>query len=209
MKITSKAKRYIQGKGIKKVSFPPDSFFNIKGEHDAKRTHTVPNSNIAKLIHYADSLANKEILTAEEILYPVHEEAAALISSIFLSKEALKKLPAELSETSAVAARSNKQLNSTKNSHIASIRRSYATLASINEFIISIKTALEQRIEKIRKSCLKKISSYEAGLRSGGMSDYKCEVAFNDSSLEKYIEKHAELDEKIKKLVESAEEERK
>ena len=209
MKITNKAKRYIKGNGIKKVSLAPDSFFSLKGRRDAKRTPSVPNSNITKLVHCTDSLVNKEILLAEEILYPVREEAATLISSISVSQKALGELPVELNDSSAVAIRSNKQLNSARNSHTALIRSNSSTLASINEFIISISTALEQRIEKTRKLCLKKISSYETGLRSGGMSDYKHEVVFNDSSLEKYTAKHAKLDEKIKLLVEVCEEESK
>ena len=40
------------------------------------------------------------------------------------------------------------------------------------------------------------------------MSDYKYEVTFNDASLEKYMAKHAKLDEKIKSLVEESEEEK-
>ena len=208
MKITNKAKRYIKGSKIRKVSLAPDSFFRLKGKQDAKRTPTVPNSNIAKLVHCTDSLVNKEILLAEEILYPVREEAATLISSITVSKKVLEELPDEVNDTSAVAIRSNKQLNSTKSSHTSLIRSSSNSLAAINEFIISITTALEQRIEKTRKVCLRKVSSYETGLRSGGMSDYKYEVTFNDTSLEKYIAKHAKLDKKIKSLVEESEEDK-
>jgi len=208
MKITNKAKRYIKGVGIRKVSLAPDSVFRLKGKRDARRTPTVPNSNIAKLVHCTDSLVNKEILLAEEILYPVREEAATLISSISVSQKALEELPVELSDTSAVSVRSNKQLNSTRSSHRSLIRSSSNSLAAINEFIISITTALEQRIEKTRKVCLRKVSSYETGLRSGGMSDYKYEVTFNDASLEKYIAKHAKLDGKIKSLVEESEEEK-
>ena len=208
MKITNKAKRYIKGVGIRKVSLAPDSVFRLKGKQDARRTPTVPNSNIAKLVHCTDSLVNKEILLAEEILYPVREEAATLISSISVSKKALEELPVELIDTSAVSVRSNKQLNSTRSSHRSLIRSSSNSLAAINEFIISITTSLEQRIEKTRKVCLRKVSSYETGLRSGGMSDYKYEVTFNDASLEKYIAKHSKLDGKIKSLVEESEEEK-
>ena len=65
MKITNKAKQYIRGGGIRKVSLAPDSLFQLKGKQDARRTPTVPNSNIAKLIHCTDRLVNKEILLAE------------------------------------------------------------------------------------------------------------------------------------------------
>jgi len=199
--MTHKAKRYIKGRGIRKVSLLPDILFRLKGRIDAKRTSTFANENIDKLIYTTDGLINKEILRAQEILHPVREEAAQLIASIQVSKNAIKELTLKQSDTFAVVIRLNKQLNS-------AIRSNMNSLSVINEFIITVTEALKQRIEKTRKVCLKKVSAYVTGLRSGGMPDYKYEVKFQDTSLKNYIESHEKLDKKIKSLVEESEDEK-
>lgn len=196
--MTHKAKRYIKGRGIRKVSLLPDILFRLKGRIDAKRTSTFANENIDKLIYTTDGLINKEILRAQEILHPVREEAAQLIASIQVSKNAIKELPLKQSDTFAVVIRSNKQLNS-------AIRSNMNSLSVINEFIITVTDALKKRIKTTQILCRKKKSAYVIGLLSGGMSDYKYEVNFQDTSFKNYIESHEKLDNKIKALLEESE----
>ena len=207
MKLSRKAKRYIKGKNMKKVSILPNFYFALKGSRDAKHAPSTAYSNIVKLVHCTDGLVSKEILKIEDILYPIRKEAAMLITSIVVTSKTLKEMPNEVNDSSAVAIRSNKKLKNSKRSYIAIITNNHSKLAEINELIVVLSSALEQRIERTKKMSLEKISCYECGLRSGGMSDYRYEVTFSTEAYEKYTAEHKSLMNKIKFLTEKHTEE--
>lgn len=197
---------YTKGKGIKAVSRLPNLIMKQKGNFDAKKGSSVADAYVSKLLHSADALINKETLKAEKLLFPFREEAATIISSLCITTEALKAAPVSINGNSAQDVRANKKASTVRKEYVAALRSDNSRLASINEIIISVTTAQEQRIEKTKKLCMGKIAVYEAGIREGGLSDYKATIKFDNLPVQKYIANHETLDKRVATLTGSIKE---
>ena len=57
-----------------------------------------------------------------------------------------------------------------------------------------------------KKLCMGKIAVYEAGIREGGLSDYKATIKFDNLPVQKYIANHETLDKRVATLTGSIKE---
>ena len=200
MELKGKAKKYVRGKGLKTLSHTPDWVYRIKGAFDARKDASFSESYIAKLTHSTNALINREILMAEELLFPKRKKAAALIADIKTDTDKLSGLPEATEQvSSAMDARANKLISEARTGLSASINSKQAELCVINEYITAILTALEQRIDKIKFTSLRKIKSYEAGLKTRGLHNPSA-VSFSEESINKYTSRHEKLDSTIRTL---------
>lgn len=201
MKGTKEIVRYRKGKGIKSPSpHMPTTLLKLKGKLDAKKTPSVADSYIKKICSNTDGLTNKEILRAEKILYPFREEAATIIASLSTATASLESAPDISNGSSAVDKRTDKRVSAIRNGYISSIRSGNSRISAINEMLVSISTALQERIDKTHKKSMAKIYAYQEGLHKGGLSDYTPTIEYDDHAFAQYKENHIKLDEKIARL---------
>lgn len=189
-----------KGKGIHKALKTPMFILKIKGKRDAKKGTNIAETYINKVKAKCRACENREVLTAEEILYDSRREAAVLMSSMCQDKDILGTIPNARTETSPLDVRVNRRNASQRMNTISMIKGNFERLVQINELIIDINTCLEQRILKTRHLCTERLNAYILGVREVHL-EFDNNIDYDNSASDMYEVKHKACDEAIKNTV--------
>lgn len=194
-------KKFRKGKGIHKVIKTPMFILKIKGKRDAKKGVNIAETYINKAKAKCRALENREVLTAEEILYDSRREAAVLMSSMCQDKDILGNIPNARAEASPLDVRANRRNAAQRANTISIIKGNFEKLVQIHELIIDVNACLEQRILKTRHLCTERLNAYILGVREVHI-EFSNNIEYDNSASDMYESKHKICDEAIKKTVE-------
>lgn len=193
-------KNFRKGKGIHKALKTPMFILKIKGKRDAKRGTNIAATYINKVKAKCRALENREVLTAEEILYDSRREAAVLMSSMCQDKDLLGTIPNTRAETSPLDVRANRRNANQRANTIFIIKGNFEKLVQINELIIDVNACLEQRILKTRHLCTERLNAYILGVREVHL-EFDNNIEYDNSASNVYEAKHKTCDEAIENTV--------
>lgn len=193
-------KKFRKGKGIHKALKTPMFILKIKGKRDAKKGVNIAETYINKGKAKCRALENREVLTAEEILYDSRREAAVLMSSMCQDKYILGNIPNARAEASPLDVRANRRNAAQRANTISIIKGNFEKLVQINELIIDINACLEQRILKTRHLCTERLNAYILGVREVHL-EFDNNNEYDDSASTVYEAKHKACEEAIKNMV--------
>lgn len=193
-------KKFRKGKGIHKALKTPMFVLKIKGKRDAKKGVNIAETYINKVKAKCRALENREVLTAEEILYDSRRDAAVLMSSMCQDKNILGNIPTARTEASPLDVRANRRNAAQRANTISIIKGNFEKLVQINELIIDVNACLEQRILKTRHLCTERLNAYILGVREVHL-EFDNNIEYDDSASTVYEAKHKACDEAIKNTV--------
>ena len=193
-------KNFRKGKGIHKAINTPMFILKIKGKLDAKKGTNVAETYINKVKAKCRACENREVLTAEELLYDSRREAAVLMSSMCQDKDILGNIPNAKLETSPLDVRANRRNAAQRANTISIIKGNIEKLVQINELIIDVNACLEQRILKTRHLCTERLNAYILGVREVHL-EFDNNIEYDNSASAVYETKHKACDEAIKNTV--------
>ena len=193
-------KKFRKGKGIHKALKTPMFVLKIKGKRDAKKGVNIAETYINKVKAKCRALENREVLTAEEILYDSRREAAVLMSSMCQDKDILGNIPNAKTEASPLDVRANRRNAAQRANTISIIKGNFEKLVQINELIIDVNACLEQRILKTRHLCTERLNAYILGVREVHL-EFNNSIEYDNSASNVYEAKHKACDEAIKNTV--------
>jgi len=193
-------RNFRKGKGLRKVIKTPSFILKWKGKQDAKKGDTIAETYINKVKAKCRALESREVLKAEEILFPSRKEGAALMASMRSGKNSLDTLPDKRSGNAASDMLANRMAASHRTSTLGLVKENLEKLVQINELIVNVNTCLEQRIFKMRHLCSERLEAYMIGVREvcPGFGE---DITYDDTANEVYQVKHLECDTAIKNAV--------
>lgn len=193
-------KNFRKGKGIHKALKTPMFVLKIKGKRDAKKGSNIAETFINKVKAKCRACENREVLTAEEILYNSRREAAVLMSSMCQDKDILGTIPNTKVETSPLDVRANRRNAAQRANTVSIIKGNFEKLVQINELIIDVNACLEQRILKTRHLCTERLNAYILGVREVHI-EFDNNTEYDNSASDMYQAKHKACDEAVKNTV--------
>ena len=193
-------KNFRKGKGIHKALKTPMFVLKIKGKRDAKKGSNIAETFINKVKAKCRACENREVLTAEEILYNSRREAAVLMSSMCQDKDILGTIPNTKVETSPLDVRATRRNAAQRANTVSIIKGNFEKLVQINELIIDVNACLEQRILKTRHLCTERLNAYILGVREVHI-EFDNNTEYDNSASDMYQAKHKACDEAVKNTV--------
>lgn len=192
--------KFRKGKRICKALKTPMFILKIKGKRDAKKGANIAETYINKVKAKCQALENREVLTAEEILYDLRREAAVLMSSMCQDKDILGNIPNARAEVSPLDVRANRRNAAQRANTVSIIKGNFEKLVQINELIIDVNACLEQRILKTRHLCTERLNAYILGVREVHL-EFDNNIEYDNSASIMYETKHKVCDDAIKNTV--------
>lgn len=195
-----KIERYTRGKGVSKVCRTPDFLLKARGRRCGKRTPDAADCFCNTLVSRCQTLENREIMKAAQLLLGVRSTGAERMAKISNEKDILAAIPAPYSLDTPQAIRANNHNAALRETQSQSIRRETELLCNDDILITSINSALNQRIRQMRNACRKKIGAFVMGVRMGGNSDYRFTPEFPDADVKSYINDYSKTDSSVHKM---------
>lgn len=203
--IKTKSRNYASdSKKIRSVTRMPGAFLRIKGRIDARCGQGVCDAYISKLRSRLAAVESREVACAENELFSLRKEAAAILTSLPEKMRKLRELeevPERTDGMSIEEIRLGRKNAEKRDALEADIHLALESLTSINETITNTESILEERIHRARNLADAKIESYISGVRSGRQSGYRMTSPADDRARESYRMKHEMLDGKIRTIV--------
>lgn len=190
------------GKGIRKVTAMPSFILKYLGKLHANQDIAIAEAFIQKYHEKCIALENREVLTAEQLLFDARNEGNSILLTIKGSIEKLSEKPLAVSGNKPEDIRAKSRDNGTRSVASATLNSSLDKLIKLNEFITDIDTCLEQRILKTRAICSEKLTAYLMGVRSVDKY-FDLEQKYDNVALDSYNKKHDHTDRAIAKAVEA------
>lgn len=203
--IKTKSRNYASdSKKIRSVTRMPGAFLRIKGRLDSRCGQGVCDAYISKLRSRLAAIESREVACAENELFGLRKEAAAILTSLPEKRgklTELEEIPERTDGMSIEEIRLDRKNTEKRDALEADIHLALESLTSINETITNTESILDERIHRARNLADAKIGSYISGIRSGRQNDYHTADLVDDRAKESYRMKHEMLDEKIRTIV--------
>lgn len=192
----------INSKCTQRITYLPGWALSIKGKIDSQKGRGVCDEYIRRLHRKQISLETQEVINTENALFDVRKEAAVILSGLEEQRRQWKEIPAKTTGSDVASIRMNRRNIQRANTIKTEIKKNIEKLTMLNERIINANTVLDERINQLRNNTAMKIHAYIQGMRCQKNDNYECDIMITDDSARQiYDEKHKELDQKIRTVV--------
>lgn len=175
-------------------------FYKMCGKFASRKGESACKAACDKITSRLNAVCAQECIYAEKLLQTTRSRASEALSTLRFSAE--PEVHEASSSAGAAEIRAIRRMNAASAQTANSIAVARNGIICSCEYITSIDTVLEERIEKLRRRVYAKLHAYASGVRSGlfrhpGIADFEI-VETACPALGIYHANHHQLDSKIR-----------